>query len=43
MRSLVFKKAPIVALTATATVDTINFIIEKMCRYDKKMFVETPE
>ena len=38
MRSLVFKKVPIVALTAIATVDTINFIIERLCMYDTKMF-----
>ena len=43
MRSLVFKKVPVVALTATATLDTINFIIENLCMYDTKMFVATPE
>ena len=43
MRSLVFKKVPIVALTATATVDTIDFIIENLCMYDTKVFVATPE
>ena len=43
MRSLVFKKVPVVALTATATLDAINFIIENLCMYDTKMFVATPE
>ena len=36
---MVFKKVSIVALTATATVDTIDFIIENLCMYDTKMFV----
>ena len=43
MRLLVFQKVPIVALAATATVDTIDFIIENLCMYDTKMFVATPE
>ena len=40
---MVFKKVSIVALTATATVDTIDFITENLCMYDTKMFVATPE
>ena len=40
---MVFKKVPIVALTATAIVDTINFIIEDLCMYNTTMFVATPE
>ena len=40
---MVFKKVSIVALTATATVDAIDFIIENLCMYETKTFVATPE
>lgn len=43
LRSMVFKKVSIVALTTTSTVDTITFIIENLCMYDTKMRVATPE
>ena len=37
------RKVPVVALTATATSDTMQFIIENLCMYNTKMFIATPE
>ena len=36
-------KVPAVALTATATSDTMQFINENLCMYNTKMFIATPE
>ena len=43
LRSLMSHKVPVVALTATATSDTMQFIIEILCMYNTKMFIVTPE
>ena len=36
-------KVPFVALTATATNDTMQFIIENLCMYNTKIFIATPK
>ena len=43
LRSLMSQKVPAVALTATATSDTMQFINENLCMYNTKMFIATPE
>ena len=41
--ALMSRKVLIVALTATATSDTMQFIIENLCMYNLKIFIATPE
>ena len=41
--SLMSHKVPVVALTATTTSDTMQFIIENLCMYNTKMYIATPE